>query len=295
MAKNNSRTAKEQERQKKHVCFAKRRKGLFRKASELCNKCDTQLVIVMLSEAGNPYAFGHPSPDEVLDHYLAAPAKNQHRQTNYAEGKRTEMDIKEWIVQEFEACQTVQELETLKIKFTALLKNINKKLIQDSASPSSSSSSRGGEKEKDRDPFGSSIGDQFIICMEDDNTTQKSNFDHVGKNSGDFNLDALNAVPLTIYNPINDTAYSLDNVYGGFDDINDVGMKHAANQHLNDVVWNATCTDPVSSSLVEPTANGGGHDESARRVNFQRQLPVPHVFVYNKVGSGFVRNEADQS
>ncbi|XP_024933398.3 protein MADS AFFECTING FLOWERING 5 [Ziziphus jujuba] len=302
--KNNSnKIAEEEQQQRRHVCFSKRRKGLFHKASELCNKCGSKMAIVMVSEAGKPYAFGHPSTDEVLDRYLTttqainppATSKNHQKQTNCEEeGKRTEMDIKEWIDKEFEACQTVQELKALKIKYTALLENINKKIQDSSSSPSSS---RGKEKEKDHNLFGSSCVGQFNICMDGDNTAKKSNFDNVGKNSGDDDsvLDVLNAVPLAIYNPFNDTAYSLDKVYGGgFDD---VGVEHApANQDLNDVVWYASWSEdhPVSSSFVEPTANsGGGHDESASRVNFQRRLPLPNkkVFVYNQVGSESVHNE----
>ena len=64
------RSSAEEQRQQKHVWFTKRRQGLFRKAAELCVICDAQIAIVTLSEAGNPYAFGHPSADEILHHYL---------------------------------------------------------------------------------------------------------------------------------------------------------------------------------------------------------------------------------
>ncbi|XP_058100092.1 agamous-like MADS-box protein AGL61 [Magnolia sinica] len=53
------------------VCFSKRRKGLFKKAAVLCHMHDTQIAIFVSSPAGNPFLFGHPSVDAVLDRYLA--------------------------------------------------------------------------------------------------------------------------------------------------------------------------------------------------------------------------------
>ncbi|KAL8139734.1 hypothetical protein V2J09_005755 [Rumex salicifolius] len=55
---------------KKHVTFSKRRKGLFKKASEICVLCDASVAIVTFSEAGKVYAFGHPSTDAVIHRYL---------------------------------------------------------------------------------------------------------------------------------------------------------------------------------------------------------------------------------
>ncbi|KAJ1278009.1 hypothetical protein BS78_04G047400 [Paspalum vaginatum] len=54
----------------KHVCFSKRRTGLFKKASELCVLSGAHLAIVVFSPAGKPYTFGHPSVNAVVDRFL---------------------------------------------------------------------------------------------------------------------------------------------------------------------------------------------------------------------------------
>ncbi|KAA8528253.1 hypothetical protein F0562_035496 [Nyssa sinensis] len=35
--------------------------------------CDAQIGVINFSEAGNAFAFGHPSVDSVIDRYLAKP------------------------------------------------------------------------------------------------------------------------------------------------------------------------------------------------------------------------------
>ncbi|XP_077222049.1 agamous-like MADS-box protein AGL29 [Tasmannia lanceolata] len=57
----------------RQVCFSKRRTGLFKKASELCILCDSQIAIITFSPGGKPYVFAHPSVDAVLDYYLGGP------------------------------------------------------------------------------------------------------------------------------------------------------------------------------------------------------------------------------
>nr|AIZ95375.1 MADS29 [Erycina pusilla] len=54
---------KEESRQ---VCFSKRRKGLFKKASELCTLCGAEVAIVLFSLKGKPYYFGDPSAEHVF-------------------------------------------------------------------------------------------------------------------------------------------------------------------------------------------------------------------------------------
>ncbi|GAB2265370.1 hypothetical protein Dimus_000429 [Dionaea muscipula] len=58
------------EKNKKHVTFSKRRKGLFKKASELCVLCGVDIAIVTFSEAGKAFCFGHPNADAVIRRYL---------------------------------------------------------------------------------------------------------------------------------------------------------------------------------------------------------------------------------
>ncbi|KAI0515886.1 hypothetical protein KFK09_008555 [Dendrobium nobile] len=62
------RIEKEENRQ---VCFSKRRKGLFKKASELSTLCGAEVAVVVFSLTGKPYCFGHPSVDHVLRRFLS--------------------------------------------------------------------------------------------------------------------------------------------------------------------------------------------------------------------------------
>ncbi|KAK4793467.1 hypothetical protein SAY86_023902 [Trapa natans] len=54
----------------RHVTFSKRRKGIFKKASEICTLCNAQAAILAFSEKGKVYSFGHPSVEEVLDRFV---------------------------------------------------------------------------------------------------------------------------------------------------------------------------------------------------------------------------------
>ncbi|MQM03979.1 hypothetical protein Taro_036768 [Colocasia esculenta] len=54
----------------RQVTFSKRRKGLFKKAAELCVLCGGQAAAVVFSPRGKPYVFGHPSADAVFDRFL---------------------------------------------------------------------------------------------------------------------------------------------------------------------------------------------------------------------------------
>ncbi|KAK4258873.1 hypothetical protein QN277_005272 [Acacia crassicarpa] len=52
------------------VTFSKRRTGLFKKASELCTLCGTEVAIIVFSPGEKVFSFGHPSVDTVVDRYL---------------------------------------------------------------------------------------------------------------------------------------------------------------------------------------------------------------------------------
>ncbi|XP_058071266.1 agamous-like MADS-box protein AGL61 [Magnolia sinica] len=52
------------------VCFSKRRQGLFKKAFDLCSLGGSHIAILAFSPAGNPFTFGHPSFDSVIDRYI---------------------------------------------------------------------------------------------------------------------------------------------------------------------------------------------------------------------------------
>lgn len=181
------------QRQQKHVLFTKRRQGLFRKAAELCVTCNAQIAIVMLSEAGNPYAFGHPSADEILYHYLhgtdiitgdkhgyqtrelaeTLESKQEYEQCRAEHEGNKSMDVKQWIEKSFEACQTVEELEALKESHMALLENI-KKRYSESARGERVVGSKDGELEL---AHNSSAFPGQLTC----GSTQEFDFDNVGK------------------------------------------------------------------------------------------------------------------
>jgi len=55
----------------RHVCFSKRRIGLFTKATDLTTLCGAEVVVVVNSPAGNPYSFGSPGVYEVVDRFLS--------------------------------------------------------------------------------------------------------------------------------------------------------------------------------------------------------------------------------
>lgn len=49
------------------VAFSKRRKGMFKKASELCRLCGAEIAVIVFSPKGRPYSFG----DRVIDKFMA--------------------------------------------------------------------------------------------------------------------------------------------------------------------------------------------------------------------------------
>ncbi|XP_057472592.1 uncharacterized protein LOC130761132 isoform X2 [Actinidia eriantha] len=61
-------------RARRYTTFSKRRNGLFRKMTELCNMCASDAAILTFSEADNIYAFGKPSVNSVIDRYTAGTA-----------------------------------------------------------------------------------------------------------------------------------------------------------------------------------------------------------------------------
>ncbi|XP_073119519.1 agamous-like MADS-box protein AGL29 [Henckelia pumila] len=54
----------------RQVTFSKRRVGLFKKASELCILSGAEVAIVVHSLGKRVFAFGHPTPDAVIDRFL---------------------------------------------------------------------------------------------------------------------------------------------------------------------------------------------------------------------------------
>ncbi|KAK4721464.1 hypothetical protein R3W88_011697 [Solanum pinnatisectum] len=52
------------------VTSSKRRVGLFKKASELCMLCGAEIAIVIFSQDGKVFSFGHPSMDTLVERFL---------------------------------------------------------------------------------------------------------------------------------------------------------------------------------------------------------------------------------
>ena len=70
----------------RRVAFSKRRMGLFKKASELCVRCDTEIAIIVQSLGKHIHSFGHNSTDAVIDRYLGggdAPAVDSNTKELY--------------------------------------------------------------------------------------------------------------------------------------------------------------------------------------------------------------------
>lgn len=53
------------------MCFSKRRNGVFTKATDLATLCGAQVAVVVNSPAHNPYSFGSPGVNEVVDRFLS--------------------------------------------------------------------------------------------------------------------------------------------------------------------------------------------------------------------------------
>ncbi|KAF8395989.1 hypothetical protein HHK36_017600 [Tetracentron sinense] len=55
----------------RQATFSKRRKEIFRKASELSMLSGSNVAAIVFSPAGEPFSFGHPSVDSVLDRFVS--------------------------------------------------------------------------------------------------------------------------------------------------------------------------------------------------------------------------------
>ncbi|WMV25299.1 hypothetical protein MTR67_018684 [Solanum verrucosum] len=64
--------------------FSKRHAGLFKKACELCTLCGAEIAIVIFSQDGKVFSFGHPSVDTLVERFfgrnLPPPNNNVHNQ-----------------------------------------------------------------------------------------------------------------------------------------------------------------------------------------------------------------------
>ncbi|KAG5572931.1 hypothetical protein H5410_062697 [Solanum commersonii] len=85
--------------------FTKRREGLYKKASELITECDVDIGIMMISLAGKPHSFFHPTVDAVISRFQdpnmqlsesTNPEANAARdEVNQLKNKLKELDVAE--------------------------------------------------------------------------------------------------------------------------------------------------------------------------------------------------------
>ncbi|XP_077249341.1 MADS-box transcription factor 23-like [Tasmannia lanceolata] len=74
MGKRKIEMTKIEKKESRQVCFSKRRKGLFKKASELCILCDAEITVIAFSPGGKPFVFGHPNAHAIINRFLGIPS-----------------------------------------------------------------------------------------------------------------------------------------------------------------------------------------------------------------------------
>ncbi|KAI3994107.1 hypothetical protein MKX01_012380 [Papaver californicum] len=66
MGKRRIEITKIEDRQKRNVAFTKRRKGLFKKADDLCRLTGAEISLLVISPGGNPFTFSSSSNDQIF-------------------------------------------------------------------------------------------------------------------------------------------------------------------------------------------------------------------------------------
>ncbi|XP_024365143.1 agamous-like MADS-box protein AGL61 [Physcomitrium patens] len=89
----------------RQVCFSKRRGGLIKKASELSILCGSEVGVIVFSQAGKAFSFGHPSIDYVIDKTLSGELSDSDSGTAVT-------DVASQKVQQVQALQHQQKLLT---------------------------------------------------------------------------------------------------------------------------------------------------------------------------------------
>ncbi|KAH9648569.1 MADS-box domain-containing protein [Citrus sinensis] len=52
------------------ITFSKRRSGIYKKASELVTLTGSEIAILVFSQSGKPFSFGHPSIEAVANRFM---------------------------------------------------------------------------------------------------------------------------------------------------------------------------------------------------------------------------------
>ncbi|KAF9599812.1 hypothetical protein IFM89_001758 [Coptis chinensis] len=183
----------------RNVAFSKRRKSVFRKASELATLCGIHVAVVVFSPGKNAYSFGHPSVDDVLDRFLYdAKPPPEDQAHNYFQAMRNQeigklnqyydqltdqlaAEMKRWKEVKKRSAQSEkhyllnanveelspQELEQLKEMLGEIRKTVDKRSIELFGSPWSSVAPRLHE----------------FVASSDPNMTNQDSNGHIGSSS----------------------------------------------------------------------------------------------------------------
>ncbi|CAN1167238.1 Agamous-like MADS-box protein AGL29 [Linum perenne] len=55
------------------ITFSKRRRGIYKKASELVTLCGAEVGVMFFSPAGKPFTYGYPSIDSIVERFIRHP------------------------------------------------------------------------------------------------------------------------------------------------------------------------------------------------------------------------------
>ncbi|XP_030549914.1 MADS-box transcription factor 51-like [Rhodamnia argentea] len=120
------------------VTYSKRRKGLFKKASELCHLCGARAAVIVFSPAGKPCSFGDPSAEEVISEYI----RGGHDDVVPLMGLT---ELEDWIEKEWNSCAAKEEdLESLIGKYERV-RELLLKSLEDREKNSSAPANTGGD------------------------------------------------------------------------------------------------------------------------------------------------------
>ncbi|CAN4111537.1 unnamed protein product [Withania somnifera] len=115
-----------EDKSKRHTTFTKRRQGLFKKTKELAQRCDAQAAVITFSLAGNIFAFGHPSVDNVVNRYVAATSAREHDEEKDTKGKAASSDRETKEDEEILSVEdmSMEELEKLDVALAEMKKKV---------------------------------------------------------------------------------------------------------------------------------------------------------------------------
>ncbi|KAI3430099.1 Usp domain-containing protein [Psidium guajava] len=94
------------------VTYSKRRKGLFKKASEPCHVYGARAAVVVFSPGAKPCSFGDPSAEEVISEYIGGDGD--------VVPTMGLTELEDCIEKEWNSCATEEDLESLIVKYESV-------------------------------------------------------------------------------------------------------------------------------------------------------------------------------